>query len=103
VSTSLHSTAGREIARVTSSVTTLVAVGASDLSLFAFTSFVDLASLALLHEGSDGLFLCLCIMDQGSTAEVVPFCLRAGVVDVGVQGASEVVDVLTEARDCAVI
>jgi hypothetical protein len=103
VSTSLHSTVGREIAGVTSSVTTLVAVGASDLSLFAFAGFVDLASLALLHEGSNGLFLCLCVMDQGSTAEVVPFCLRAGVVDVGVQGASEVVDVLTEARDCAVI
>jgi hypothetical protein len=88
---------------VTSSVTTLVAVGASDLSLFALVGLVDLASLALLHEGSDGLFLCLCIMDQGLAAEVVPVLLRTGVVDVGVQGTSEVVDVLTEARDGAVI
>jgi hypothetical protein len=103
VSTSLHSTVGREIAWVTSSVTTLGAVGASDLSLFTLVGLMDLASLALLHEGSNSLLLCLCVMDQGSAAEVVPLCLRAGVVDVGVQGASEVVDVLTEARDGTVI
>jgi hypothetical protein len=88
---------------MSSSVTTLVAVGTSDLSLFTLVGLMDLASLALFHESSDGLFLCLCIMDQGSAAEVVPVLLRTGVVDVGVQGTSEVVDVLTEARDGAVV
>jgi hypothetical protein len=103
MSTSPCSAVGSEITGVTSSVTTLVAVGASDLSQFSFIGLMDLASLALLHEGSDGLFLCLCVMDQGLAAEVVPILLRAGVVDVGVQGTSKIVNVLTEARDGAVI
>ena len=100
MSTGSGAAVGGKVAGVTSPVTALGAGCALDLSHFAFIGLVELAGSVLLQENSSGLGLCVCV--QGLAAEVVPFLLGTRVVDVGVQRASEVTDLLTQARDVSV-
>jgi hypothetical protein len=102
MSTSFSGAIGGEKAGVTASVTTLLASGASGLSLFSLVGLVESASFVLILEENGGLFACVCAGIQSFAEKIVPLLLSRREVDASCCGASESGNIRTEAGDSAV-
>jgi hypothetical protein len=93
--TSFSGAVGGEKAGVTVSVTTPLAIGASDLSLLSLVGLVESASFVLILESLHGLLLYVCVGAQSLTEKIVPLLLRTGEVDASGCGSSAVGNLAT--------